>query len=115
LKSCVILSLEFGIMTTKTVYDVYTTRKEMDAYRAIQEKEVHANYGVFKKHLPRLLKEHRGKYILLRKGELLDMFDTRQDAYEEGSKRFPDFVFSVQEITDFVAYISCGPDPDDGY
>jgi len=100
-------------MTTKTVYDVYTTRQEMAAYRAIQKKEVRANYDVFEKHLPRLLKEHRGKYILLRKSEMLDMFNTWREAYEEGGRRFPDFVFSVQEITDFVAYIGYSPDPTD--
>jgi len=103
-------------MTIKTHYDIYTTQEEMDAYLARQEKEVDTNRDVFNKHLPRLLEEHRGKYMLMKNGEMFEVFDTWREAYEEGSKRFPDLVFSAPEITDFVYCIRGGAvDPGDEY
>jgi len=57
-------------MKAGNVYTAYRTDKEREEYRARQQEEVDANYGAFKKMLPRLLKEHSGEYVLMRKGHI---------------------------------------------
>lgn len=67
-----------------------------DARREIARK----NYEAFAKKLPELLPAHRGKFALMRDGEVTEFFDTAGDAYLAGQKLYPDGGFSVQEVTD---------------
>jgi hypothetical protein len=67
-----------------------------DARREVARK----NYEAFSKKLPELLPAHRGKFALMRDGEVTEFFDTAGDAYLAGQKLYPDGGFSVQEVTD---------------
>lgn len=70
--------------------------KDRDALNA----EIVVNYKAFSEMLPRLLAENEGKFCLLRHGEIIEFFDTANDAYLLGSKRFSDGLFSIQEVSD---------------
>lgn len=64
----------------------------------IQE-QVKANYLAFEKKVPELLVSYRGKFALMRNGEIIDFFDTARDAYIAGQKLYSqDNLFSVQEV-----------------
>lgn len=63
--------------------------------------EVERNYKVFEEKLPSLLASHRGKFALMRDGEIVEFFDTARDAYVTGLKLFEkDRLFSVQEVAE---------------
>ncbi|MBI2431790.1 MAG: hypothetical protein HYV26_02845 [Candidatus Hydrogenedentes bacterium] len=62
--------------------------------------EIRTNYEAFQELLPGLMASGRGKYCLMRHGEVLDIFDTAGDAYLAGKRLFEDRLFSIQEITD---------------
>jgi hypothetical protein len=59
------------------------------------------NYKAFQGQLPTLVSSHRGKFALMRHGQIVEFFDTARDAYVAGQKLFAaDRLFSVQEVTD---------------
>jgi len=63
--------------------------------------QVEINYREFEKLLPSLLPAHKGKFALMRNGEIVEFFDTVGDAYLAGQKIFAeDKLFSVQEIVE---------------
>lgn len=63
--------------------------------------EVERNYKVFAEKLPSLLASHRGKFALMKDGEIVEFFDTARDAYVTGLKLFEkDRPFSVQEVAE---------------
>lgn len=64
------------------------------------EVEVDRNYDVFEQLLPGLLATRRGEVALMRGGQVLDFFGSEAVALREGRARYPDGLFSVQEITD---------------
>lgn len=70
-----------------------------DSKRAAVER----NYEAFRQRLPELLATHRGKFALMREGDITEFFDTARDAYLAGQKLYPDALFSVQEVTDTPA------------
>ena len=61
--------------------------------------EVDRNFEAFKIMLPDLLKDHAGKYGLLRGTKLIEKFDTAGDALIYARAQFPDDLYSIQEIT----------------
>ena len=66
-----------------------------DLYR----QQIETNYKAFEKKLPGLLPGYRGKFALMRDGEIVEFFDTAGDAYVAGKKIFEtDKLFSIQEI-----------------
>ena len=69
-----------------------------------KQQEVSQNYEAFQKMLPELLESesYRGKFALMRKGEIIEYFDSMRDAAMYGQKEFDDGLFSVQEVTDRV-------------
>lgn len=69
-----------------------------------KQKEVSQNYEAFQKTLPELLESEscRGKFALMRKGEIVKFFDSMRDAAVYGQEKFDDGLFSVQEVTDRV-------------
>lgn len=76
----------------------------MTAMKQINSKEkksaeIEKNYEVFLKMLPSLLAEHRGKYALMRQGEVVSIYTTVEDAVETGEVFYEDDMFSVQKIT----------------
>jgi hypothetical protein len=68
-----------------------------------QRKEIEMNYKIFKKMLPKLLAENRGKFALFHHGELKAVFDTAGDAYIAGRKMYKSQPFSIQEIIETPA------------
>lgn len=68
----------------------------------IQE-AVNRNYEAFLTKLPELLKTHNGKYALLRDREVVQMFDSTNDALIYAEKEFPDGLYSIQLVADSVA------------
>jgi len=71
-------------------------------------REIKANYAVFKKKLPDLLVFQRGKFALMRKTEIVQFLDSASDAYILGREKYPDGLFSIQEVTDIPVYQSTG-------
>lgn len=69
---------------------------ELDKFEA----EVDRNYEIFERLLPDMLQQRRGEVALMRSGEILDFFPCESAALAEGRNRFPDGVFSIQEVTD---------------
>jgi hypothetical protein len=59
--------------------------------------QIEKNYKAFQERLPSIMAEQRGKFALMRNGEIVDFFDTARDAYIVGQKLYPDG-FSIQEV-----------------
>lgn len=70
----------------------------MDAAR--QRQEVDRNYDAFTRILGSILPAHRDQLALMRDGRIVDYFDKPKDALRAASERFPDGIFSIQEVTD---------------
>lgn len=70
----------------------------MDAKR--QRQEVDRNYNVFMRMFGDIIGEHRDELALMRDGRIIAYFDEPGDAYRAGLARFPDGIFSIQEVTD---------------
>mgnify|MGYP006428483819 CR=1 FL=1 len=71
--------------------------------RKLLDEELDKNYAALQEKLPDLIDEYRGKFALMRDGEIVDFYDTARDAQTTGQKLYEDGIFSVQEITDSVA------------
>ena len=67
----------------------------------IQE-EVDKNYEVFKELLPELIKNHSGRFALMRHQEIENIFDSVGDAVIFAKEKYNDDLFSVQEITERI-------------
>jgi hypothetical protein len=66
----------------------------------IRRKQIDENYDAFQRMLSSIIVDHRHEYALLHDRELIAFFDSPGAAYRSGLTRFPDAVFSVQEVTD---------------
>lgn len=65
------------------------------------QEQVDRNYEAFVARLPALAKTHRGKFALMRDGEIVEFFDTPRDAYIAGCSLYKaDRLFSIQEIVE---------------
>ncbi len=71
----------------------------MEIDRDRVQKEVDENYDFFEKILPDLIKEHKGEFVLIRNKKIIGFFNSTIDALLEGKKRYPDEIYSIQEIT----------------
>jgi hypothetical protein len=60
--------------------------------------EVDNNFEAFQKELPNLSAQ-RGKYALMRHGEIVNFYDTMNDAVSTGNTVYQDKLFSVQLVT----------------
>lgn len=70
----------------------------MDVAR--QKLEVDRNYDAFTRLLGGLLADHRDQLALMRDGQIVDFYRTPRQALEAAAERFPDGIFSIQEVTD---------------
>ena len=70
----------------------------MDAAR--QKQEVDRNYDAFNRQLSKILKKHRNQFALMRDGRVVGYFCKPGEANKAGVERFPDNIFSIQEVTD---------------
>uniref|UniRef100_A0A7V4G716 DUF5678 domain-containing protein n=1 Tax=Desulfobacca acetoxidans TaxID=60893 RepID=A0A7V4G716_9BACT len=64
--------------------------------QAVRE-QIEKNYKAFQEKLPSIIDTQRGKFALMRDGEIVDYFDTPRDAYIVGQRLYPDG-FSIQEV-----------------
>lgn len=65
-----------------------------------QDEQVDRNYEAFKQMLGSLLAEHRDQVALMRDERIVGFFDTPREALEAAYERFPDEIFSIQDVTD---------------
>jgi hypothetical protein len=67
----------------------------------------------YRRLLPSLLAEHRGKYVLIRAADQVQVFDTRDEALAEGYRRFKRAPFFVNEIAPLepLVEVTHGPEP----
>lgn len=72
------------------------------SHKHSNQAEVDANYEVFRKMLPDLMKQHAGKFVVMRHAKTIDFFDTLHDAVTYAARTYPDRVFSVQEVTNQI-------------
>lgn len=66
---------------------------------AAQRAQIDENYDFLQRTLALLLPEHEGRYALLRDRTIVEFFDRAADAYGAALDRFPDRIFSIQEVT----------------
>jgi hypothetical protein len=63
--------------------------------------QIDRNYRAFQEQLSSLATTQRGKFALMRDGQIIEFFDTARDAYVAGQRLFEhDQLFSVQEVTE---------------
>ena len=63
------------------------------------ESEVDLNFDAFCGMLPELLQKAPGKYALLHKERLVELYDSSVAAFIEGARQFGEQMYSVQEVT----------------
>lgn len=61
--------------------------------------EIAANFDYFQRTLPEHLRAHAGEYVLLKQTRVHGYFASVGDADREGWTRFPDHLYSIQEVT----------------
>lgn len=59
------------------------------------------------------LKHHEGKFVLIKEAQLVAAFDSSQDAYEEGVRRFGNTPFLIKRVlkeepTDSIPALNLG-------
>lgn len=64
------------------------------------QKEIDRNYETFSKELPNIFNSYNNKYVLLKNAEIIDYFDTMDDAIKYAEYRFEDKLYSIQKIND---------------
>lgn len=62
--------------------------------------EVDQNFAAFELMLPSLMETEKGKFALLHRSELVDVFESSIAAYIAGLEKFGENSYSVQEVTD---------------
>ena len=67
-----------------------------------KQKEIDQNYDSFLEILPDLLKTKAGKFVVMQNKKPIAFFDTARDALVYGNNKYPDGLFSVQEVTNKV-------------
>jgi hypothetical protein len=67
------------------------------------DSNLHHDYKVFCRELPRLLAEgHAGKFVVIKDGSLLGPFVSRREALYAGVERFPQQHFLLQPVLEFL-------------
>jgi len=82
----------------------------MDEQR--QDEEVDRNYEAFKKLLGSLLPDHRDQLAVMRDEQIAGFFDTPREALEFAYARFPDEIFSIQDVTEEPLFLGYRHDAD---
>ena len=57
-------------------------------------------FKTFQENLPSLVEAHKGKFVLIKDDEIIEIFDNDLDAVKQGNELFKDSHFLVNEITD---------------
>ncbi|MEM8488296.1 MAG: hypothetical protein AAF564_22295 [Bacteroidota bacterium] len=61
--------------------------------------EVEKNFQAFQELLPEIASVYQGKFAVMRDQTIDDYFDTMADAVKYGQAKYPDGLYSVQEVT----------------
>lgn len=69
----------------------------MDMQR--QQEEVDRNYDAFQRQLADLIATHDGQIAVMRDGRVVGCFGSVRAALTEARQRFPDGIYSIQEVT----------------
>ena len=56
-------------------------------------------FQTFQENLPSLVEAHKGKFVLIKDDEIIEIFDNDLDAVKHGNELFKDSHFLVNEIT----------------
>ncbi len=64
-----------------------------------QREQVELNFKAFSEKLPELINIQMNKYALMRDGEIVEIYNSWEDAYKTGLRFYEDELFSVQKIT----------------
>ena len=67
-------------------------------HRKSKAEEVERNYDYFSTIEQDLIKDHEGRYALLRRQKVIELYETVVDAHISATKKFSDGVFSIQKI-----------------
>lgn len=71
----------------------------------LTDEELDRNYDAFQAALPGLIRQHRGRFVVIRDAQVMDAYDTVRDAHLAGWRLYQDNLFSVQEVTDEPAHL----------
>jgi hypothetical protein len=66
----------------------------------LQKLQVDRNYDAFVRVLGKILEKHRDQLALMRDGKIVGYYGTPREALEAAIAKFPDQIFSIQEVTD---------------
>lgn len=66
----------------------------------LQRQQVDRNYDAFMRILSDILDDHRDQLALMKDGAITGFFATPRLALEAAAERYPDQIFSIQEVTD---------------
>jgi len=64
-----------------------------------RQKELEENYKAFEKLLPTFRLQDNGKFVLMRHGAAVNIFDSAKDAIIFAEAQYNDGLYSVQQIT----------------
>lgn len=64
------------------------------------QKEIDRNYETFSRELPNIFNSYNNKYVLLKNAEIIDYFDTIDDAIKYAEYRFKDKLYSIQKVNE---------------
>jgi hypothetical protein len=67
-----------------------------------REQELETNFAEFEKLLPTFQAQDNGKYVLMRYGKTVNIFDSNKDALIFAQAQFSDGMYSIQQITNKV-------------
>lgn len=62
--------------------------------------EIDRNLFAFLPQIPTLLEQHRGEYALLRDQHIISLHKRLSEALAAAEAKFPDELFSIQQVTD---------------
>ena len=57
-------------------------------------------FQTFQENKQNLVKNHKGKFVLIKDDEIIGIFENELDAVNQGNEQFKDSHFLVNEITD---------------
>ncbi|MDR0675813.1 MAG: hypothetical protein LBF97_02095 [Elusimicrobiota bacterium] len=66
--------------------------------KQILQDEVDKNYQFFKTKLDEIIQKYFGKYALLRHSEIIDYFDSLDDAIKYANAIYTDKLYSIQKV-----------------
>jgi len=67
-----------------------------------EEMSLQKEYEFYLKTKVELLKEHKGKFALIKDESLIGTFDTDQDAYKAGLTKFGNVPFLIVRVTSLI-------------